>query len=119
MAGEPHEDEWRSAVRVDDKESIEHTVVQGLIESFEHQIGLHRGVRTSVDDMAREHDDHERDIDKAEPSRDARDVRHAQLILTLVVNLPVHQIMRVLPARPQARAPHSHEVRWCLPVDNR
>jgi hypothetical protein len=92
----PIESALRSAVRVDDEVSIEQTVVQGLLQRIEHEIGPHRRVCAPAHDATREHIDHERDVHKTTPRRHVGEVCHPQLIGTLGVELPLHQILRVL-----------------------
>jgi hypothetical protein len=69
-------------------------IVQGLLQRVEHQIGPHRGVRAPADDATREHVDDERDVHKPAPRGDVREVRDPQLIGTLGVEVPLHQILR-------------------------
>ena len=53
-------------------------------------------MRASADDATREHVDDERDVHAAAPRRAVREVCHPQLIGPLGVELPLHQILRVL-----------------------
>jgi uncharacterized protein (UPF0248 family) len=80
---------------VDHQIAIEETVVQGLLQRVEYEIRAHRRVRAPANDATREHVDDERDVHKAAPRRDVREVRDPQLIGTLGVELPLHQILRL------------------------
>jgi len=81
---------------VDHQIAIEQTVVQGLLQRVEYEIGPHRCLRASADDATREHVDHERDVHKAAPRGDVCEVRDPQLIRTLGVKVPLHQVLREL-----------------------
>ena len=117
----PAESALRSAFRVGNQIAIEHTVVQGLLQRVDYEIRPHRRVRARADDATREHVDHERDVYKAAPRRDVREVRDPQLIGTLGVKLPLHRILRelrrgvgdrlamTLPAHDAAQAIGGHE----------
>ena len=63
---------------------------------FYNEIRAHRRVRAPANDATRGHVDHERDVHETTPSRDVREVRDPQLIRTLGVELPLHQILRKL-----------------------
>jgi hypothetical protein len=68
--------------------------VQGLLQSVQNEVGLHRTADPPVYDVSREDINNEGDVDEALPGRDVGEVGDPQLVRTISLEVPVHAIQR-------------------------